>query len=101
MITLILGDADRKRAFQITADKSGDKVQVTLNAYVNHNLQKQYGTFRSSSLATGKGHTRAMKGKYQDRYQTILFGIKHIHSEPQNVDCFTSFRTLLPKYYSR
>ena len=38
-----LGDAVRKRVFQITADKSGDKVQATLNAYAKHNLQKKYG----------------------------------------------------------
>jgi hypothetical protein len=38
-----LGDETNKRSFQITADKSSEKVQTTLNMYVKRDLAKTYG----------------------------------------------------------
>jgi len=37
-----LGDEKKKRAFQITADKRGDKIQKTLDMFVKHKLAERF-----------------------------------------------------------
>jgi len=41
-----LGDTTNKVAYQITADKGSDKVQHTLDKFVEHGLEKSYNTLR-------------------------------------------------------
>jgi hypothetical protein len=41
-----LGDPTNRVAYQITADKGGDKIQQTLNGFVNHGLQASYDTLK-------------------------------------------------------
>lgn len=38
-----LGDVVKKRSFQITAEKKGEKIQATIDAYNKHNLADRYG----------------------------------------------------------
>ena len=41
-----LGDAGNRIAYQITTEKGGDKVQHTLNKFVEHELDKTYDTLK-------------------------------------------------------
>jgi hypothetical protein len=41
-----LGDAGNRIAYQITTERRGDKVQHTLDQFVQHGLEKQYDTLR-------------------------------------------------------
>jgi len=38
-----LGDEVNKRSFQVTAEKKGDKIQATLDAYAKHNHSPRFG----------------------------------------------------------
>jgi hypothetical protein len=55
-----LGDPVNRVAYQITAEKSGEKVQHTLDKFIEHGLEKQYDTLRILVI-----------GKRQTTYKTV------------------------------
>jgi hypothetical protein len=56
-----LGDETKKRSFQITVDKSSDKIQTTLDMYVNHNLAKIYDKMQVIVIGKKQGSYEGVK----------------------------------------
>ncbi len=56
-----LGDETNKRSFQITADKSSDKVQTTLDMYAKRNLAKTYGKMQIIVIGKKQGSYEVVK----------------------------------------
>ncbi len=56
-----LGDETNKRSFQITADKSSDKVQTTLDMYHKRNLANTYGKMQVIVVGKGQGSYESVK----------------------------------------
>jgi len=56
-----LGDETNKRSFQITAEKSSEKVQTTLDMYVKRNLAKTYGKMQVIVIGKRQGSYEGVK----------------------------------------
>lgn len=56
-----LGDEVKKRSFQITAEKKGDKIQATLDAYNKHNLADRYGKLQVIVIGDRQGTYESLK----------------------------------------
>jgi hypothetical protein len=56
-----LGDETNKRSFQITGDKSSDKVQTTLDMYVKRDLAKTYGKMQVIVVGKKQGSYEGVK----------------------------------------
>lgn len=56
-----LGDEVKKRSFQITAEKKGDKIQATIDAYNKHNLADRYGKLQVIVIGDRQGTYDSLK----------------------------------------
>jgi len=55
-----LGDEEKKRSFQVTAEKGTDKIQATLEKYMKHDLQKIYGKIQVVIIGDKQGSYKSL-----------------------------------------
>ena len=65
-----LGDKDGRQCFQVTSDKSGEKVQATLDKYVEKRLYEQYGPIRILVIGERQKEYRSLRVPDAIRFDT-------------------------------